>query len=48
MDKNIKQVIKREYLKCAKDPIHFMRKYCTIQHGVAVILVPTWILGQFK
>ena len=32
MDKNIKQVIKREYLKCAKDPIHFMRKYCTIQH----------------
>ena len=32
MDKNIKQVIKREYLKCASDPIHFMRKYCTIQH----------------
>ena len=29
---NLKQVIKREYLKCLEDPIHFMRKYCTIQH----------------
>ncbi len=29
---NIKQIIKREYLKCVEDPIHFMRKYCTIQH----------------
>ena len=32
MSQDIKQVIKREYLKCAQDPIHFMRKYCTIQH----------------
>ena len=29
---NLKQVIKREYVKCVEDPIHFMRKYCTIQH----------------
>ena len=32
MEQNIKQVIKREYLNCIQDPIHFMRKYCTIQH----------------
>ena len=32
MNQDIKQVIKREYLKCAQDPVHFMRKYCTIQH----------------
>ena len=29
---NLKDIIKREYLKCVEDPIHFMRKYCTIQH----------------
>ena len=29
---NIKQVIKREYLKCVEDPAHFMKKYCVIQH----------------
>ena len=29
---NIKSVIKREYITCADNPIHFMRKYCTIQH----------------
>ena len=29
---NIKQVIRREYLKCAKDPAYFMRKYCVVQH----------------
>ena len=29
---NIKQIIKQEYLKCAKDPIYFMKKYCMIQH----------------
>ena len=32
MPNNIKQVIKREYLKCAKNPSYFMTKYCTIQH----------------
>lgn len=29
---NIKQIIQQEYIKCALDPIHFMRKYCYIQH----------------
>ena len=32
MAKNIKQIIKEEYLKCAKDPVYFFRKYCYIQH----------------
>ena len=29
---DLRIVIRQEYLKCAKDPIHFMRKYCYIQH----------------
>jgi len=29
---DIKKVIRQEYLKCAQDPVHFMRKYCYIQH----------------
>jgi hypothetical protein len=32
MNKNIKQAIKREYLKCVESPSHFMKKYCKIQH----------------
>tara|TARA_B100001250_G_scaffold251580_1_gene216260 strand:- start:3532 stop:5130 length:1599 start_codon:yes stop_codon:yes gene_type:complete len=28
----LKQIIKREYLKCVEHPEHFMKKYCTIQH----------------
>ena len=32
MSTDLKQVIKREYSKCIKDPMHFMKKYCTIQH----------------
>ena len=32
MSNNLKQIIKQEYLKCAKDPVHFMKKYCYIQH----------------
>jgi len=28
----LKQIIKQEYIKCAQDPSHFMRKYCFIQH----------------
>ena len=30
--KNLKDVIKEEYTKCAKDPIYFMKKYVKIQH----------------
>jgi len=29
---DIKQIIRSEYIKCASDPVHFMRKYCYIQH----------------
>ena len=29
---DFKLVIKQEYLRCKKDPVHFMRKYCYIQH----------------
>ena len=32
MAKDLKQIIQEEYVKCAKDPVHFMRKYCKIQH----------------
>lgn len=30
--KSLKQIIAEEYVKCASDPIHFMKKYCMIQH----------------
>ena len=29
---DLKKVIRQEYIKCASDPVHFMRKYCYIQH----------------
>tara|TARA_R110002060_G_scaffold65722_2_gene74718 strand:- start:4364 stop:5935 length:1572 start_codon:yes stop_codon:yes gene_type:complete len=29
---DLKQIIRHEYVKCAKDPAHFMKKYCNIQH----------------
>jgi len=32
MSKDLKQIIRQEYLKCATDPSHFMKKYCHIQH----------------
>ncbi len=32
--KSLKDIIKLEYQKCAQDPIHFMKKYCMIQHPV--------------
>lgn len=28
----LKDIIKAEYVKCAKDPVYFMKKYCLIQH----------------
>ena len=30
--KQLKQIIAEEYKQCAIDPVHFMRKYCIIQH----------------
>jgi hypothetical protein len=32
MSQDLKKIIRQEYLKCAKDPVHFMKKYCNIQH----------------
>ena len=32
MSNSIKQTIKREYLNCVQNPVHFMKKYCKIQH----------------
>ena len=32
--KQIKDQIKTEYVKCALDPVYFMREYCFIQHPV--------------
>ena len=29
---DLRQIIREEYLKCAADPAHFMKKYCNIQH----------------
>ena len=28
----LKEVIKKEYQKCAKDPVYFLKKYCVVQH----------------
>ena len=30
----LKDVIKTEYVKCAKDPIYFLKKYCVVQHPI--------------
>jgi len=32
--KTVKQLIHEEYVKCVADPVHFMSKYCFIQHPV--------------
>ena len=38
MDRNskgqLKDVIKQEYVKCASDPVYFLKKYCVIQHPI--------------
>ena len=34
MAEPIKEVIKQEYIKCAKDSAYFMKKYCMIQHPI--------------
>ena len=32
MSQKLKQVIKREYMKCVQDSTYFLRKYFVIQH----------------
>jgi hypothetical protein len=34
MDKNYKDIIKKEYIKCAQDPVYFLKKYSYIQHPI--------------
>jgi len=34
MAEQIKEVIKKQYVKCATDPAYFMKKYCMIQHPI--------------
>ena len=34
MAQPIKEVIKKEYVKCASDPVYFLKKYCFIQHPI--------------
>jgi len=29
---SIKDIMRQEYIKCLQDPVHFMRKYCMVQH----------------
>jgi hypothetical protein len=29
---DLKQIIRQEFVRCVADPVHFMRKYCYIQH----------------
>ena len=29
---DLKEIIKQEYIKCATDPVYFLRKFCYIQH----------------
>ena len=31
-EQSIKDIMRQEYVKCLTDPIHFMRKYCMVQH----------------
>lgn len=31
-EKDVRDIIRSEYTKCAQDPVHFFRKYATIQH----------------
>ena len=30
----LKEVIKKEYIKCASDPTYFLKKFCFIQHPI--------------
>ena len=34
MDKNYKDIIKKEYVRCANDPVYFLKKYSFIQHPI--------------
>lgn len=43
MSNQLRDIIKQEYVKCAADPVHFMKKYAKIQHPVrGKILFELW------
>ena len=54
MAQDLRKIIRQEYIRCAKDPVHFMRKYCYIQHPqrgrIQFNLYPFQekVLGKFK
>ena len=54
MAQDLKKIIRQEYIRCAKDPVHFMKKYCYIQHPqrgrIQFNLYPFQekVLGKFK
>jgi len=31
---DFKELVRSEYVKCAKDPVYFLKKYCMIQHPI--------------
>ena len=31
---DFKKLVRSEYVKCAKDPVYFLKKYCMIQHPI--------------
>ena len=54
MGQDLRKIIRQEYIRCAKDPVHFMKKYCYIQHPqrgrIQFSLYPFQekVLGKFK
>ena len=54
MAQDLRKIIRQEYIRCAKDPVHFMKKYCYIQHPqrgrIQFNLYPFQekVLGKFK
>jgi len=34
VEETYKKIISEQYIKCLKDPIHFIKNYCYVQHPV--------------
>ena len=34
MSQDLRKIIQSEYVKCAADPVYFLKKYCLIQHPI--------------
>ena len=59
MAKSLKELIREEYIKCAKDPVYFFKKYCyslknwdLVHHGgeaeEEVVEASVGISGMFR